>query len=185
MDMKNSDGIDGLFEFENGELVRERVLESLPRIRKAYAELFSGYGLKAEDVLNETIRTKDYAGVVRVANISFYTFCEHHFLPFFGTADVAYQPGGVITGLGKVVRLVRDVHARRLQIQEVMTREIAEDMERVLGAKGVAVRTRAKHLCTCSRGPSDDRSWTEVIYNTGTLGAYSFPPSSEWDPQSW
>jgi GTP cyclohydrolase I len=171
-----------LFDFPNGELVRERVIASLPRIRKAYAELFSGYKLKAEEVLNETIRTIDYSGVVRVGGINFYTFCEHHFLPFFGTADVCYQPGEIITGLGKIVRLVRDVHARRLQIQEIMTRNIAEDMERVLGARGVAVRTRAKHLCTCSRGPSDDTSFTEVTYATGSLADYQFPEVVDQNP---
>ena len=163
-----------LFDFPNGDLIRERVLDSLPRIRSAYAELFSGYQLKAEEVLNETVRTSNYTGIVRVASISFYTFCEHHFLPFFGLADVCYQPNEVITGLGKVVRLVRDVHARRLQIQEMMTRHIAEDLERVLKTRGVAVRTQAKHLCTCSRGPSDDNSWTEVVYGLGSLQDFSF-----------
>lgn len=171
---KNS--LDEVFDFPNGERVRERVIESLPRIRRAYQELFKGYDTKAEDVLNETVRTAAYSGIVRVAEISFYSFCEHHFLPFFGTADVCYQPGEIITGLGKIVRLVRDVHARRLQIQEVMTRDIAEDISRVLRASGVAVRTQAKHLCTCSRGPGDDNSWTEVVYSLGTLSDYTFPP---------
>jgi GTP cyclohydrolase I len=100
-------------------------------------------------------------------------------LPFFGTADVCYQPNKIITGLGKIVRLVRDVHARRLQIQEIMTRNIAEDMERVLGAKGVAVRTRAKHLCTCSRGPGDDTSWTEVNYAIGSLAGHKFATAAK------
>lgn len=171
--------ISELFNFPNGEIVRDSVVASLPRIRRAYAELFSGYQLKAEDILNETIQTSDYSGTVQVGEINFYTFCEHHFLPFFGTADVCYQPGKIITGLGKIVRLVRDVHARRLQIQEIMTRNIAEDIERVLGAHGVAVRTRAKHLCTCSRGPSDDTSWTEVVYKVGELKNYEFSTGVE------
>lgn len=174
MNVKTKADWNELFDFPNGDVVSERLSASLPRIKKAYAELFAGYRLRAEDVLNETVRTSEYAGVVRVNSISFYTFCEHHFLPFFGQADVCYQPGEIITGLGKLVRLVRDVHAKRLQIQEVMTRDIAEDIARVLGARGVAVRTEAKHLCTCSRGPNDDNSWTEVVYGIGSLENFSF-----------
>lgn len=158
-----------LFAFPGGEVVAERLLASQDRIRRAFQELFSGYALKAEDVLNETIRVSDYAGLVKVESINFYTYCEHHFAPFFGVADVVYEPGEIITGLGKIVRLVHDVHARRLQIQETMTRDIALDVHRVLGAKGAFVRTRAKHLCMCSRGPSDDTVMTEVTYGVGTL----------------
>ena len=80
-----------------------------------------------------------------------------------------YQPGEIITGLGKIVRLARDVHGRRLQIQELMTRDIAEDIMRVLEAKGAFVVTKAKHLCMCSRGPKDDNSMTTVAYGVGTL----------------
>lgn len=178
--MKNDHNLSELFDFENGRVVEERVRASLPRIRKTFSQLFSGYSLKAEDVLNETVRTKDYSGIVRVADISFYTYCEHHFVPFYGKADVCYEPNEIITGLGKVVRLVRDVHARRLQIQELMSKDIADDITRVLGARGVAVRTRAKHLCICSRGPSDDTSWTEVIYTVGSLKDYRFPDSTSF-----
>lgn len=162
-------GILSIFDFPNGDIVAEGIANSSDRIRRAFTEQFSGYGKSAEDVLNETIRVADYTGIVEVRDISFYTFCEHHFAPFFGTADVAYEPGEIITGLGKMVRLVRDVHARRLQIQEIMTKDIAEDMMKVLGAKGVRVRTVAKHLCVCSRGPSDDNAMTEVVYGLGTL----------------
>lgn len=158
-----------LFDFPGGEIVAARVAASEQRIRRAFAEMFGGYGLRAEDVLNETVRVEDYKGVVTVRDINFYTYCEHHFAPFFGTADVSYQPGEIITGLGKIVRLVHDVHARRLQIQELMTRDIALDMQRVLGARGVFVRTRARHLCMCSRGPADDTAITEVVYGVGTL----------------
>lgn len=161
--------LEEMFNFPNGKLVRERLAASHTRIRDAFSELFSGYDKKAEDVLNETVRVDSYAGLVIMRNISFYTFCEHHFLPFFGTADVAYEPNKVITGLGKLVRLVRDVHSRRLQIQEVMTKDIAEDIMRILDAKGAYVVTRARHLCICSRGPNDDGAWTEVAYGAGTL----------------
>lgn len=157
----------GNFGFIPQEHVRAALEPSFDRISRAYGELFSGYGLSAEHILNETVKTANYTGWVKVEKISFYTFCEHHFLPFFGTADVSYRPGEVITGLGKIVRLVRDVHARRLQIQEIMAKDIAEDMMRVLGAKGVHVVLRAKHLCMCSRGPSDDNSETQVTYSIG------------------
>jgi len=165
--------VDALFDFPNGQLVRERILASGPRIRGAFAELFSGYGKKAEDVLNETLRVDAYSGLVIMRDVHFYSFCEHHFLPFHGTADLAYEPNHIITGLGKLVRLVRDVHARRLQIQEIMTRDIADDLMRVLDAKGALVRTQARHHCICSRGPHDDGAWTEVSYGMGTLAQKS------------
>jgi GTP cyclohydrolase I len=131
--------------------------------------MFSGYNLNAEDVLNDVVHVSNYRGIVEVRNINFYSVCEHHFAPFFGTADVYYQPYEIVTGIGKIVRLVHDVHARRLQIQEVMTQMIAEDMMRVLKCKGVFVKTIAKHLCICSRGPKDNNSDTTVTYGLGTL----------------
>lgn len=137
------------------------------RIDRAFTEIFSGYDLRAEDVLNEVVAVNNYAGVVTVRDISFYSYCGHHFAPFFGTASISYKPKRIITGLGKLVRLVRDVHAKRLQIQELMTRDIADDVLRVLDAEGVRVVTRAKHLCMCSRGPNDDNSWAEVAYEAG------------------
>lgn len=158
-----------LFDFDGGDAIADRLLPSQGRIQRAFKELFSGYKLTAEDVLNETVRVDNYSGIVSVKDINFYTYCEHHFAPFFGVADVSYQPNEIITGLGKIVRLVHDVHARRLQIQELMTRDIAMDMQRVLDARGVFVRTRARHLCMCSRGPSDDTAETVCVYGLGTL----------------
>jgi GTP cyclohydrolase I len=160
---------DSLFPFIRSEEARARLEGSRERISRAFDELFAGYKLTADDVLNEVVRVENYTGLVTVERINFYSYCEHHFAPFFGTAAVTYEPGTIITGLGKIVRLVRDVHARRLQIQETMTRDIAEDMMRVLKAKGVHVTTRAKHLCICSRGPGDDTSETVVSYAAGSL----------------
>jgi GTP cyclohydrolase IA len=160
---------DTLFPFIRSEEARAHLVGSKDRITRAFDELFSGYKLTADDVLNEVVRVENYTGLVTVERINFYSYCEHHFAPFFGTAAVTYEPGEIITGLGKIVRLVRDVHARRLQIQELMTRDIAEDMARVLKAKGVHVTTKAKHLCICSRGPGDDTSETVVSYATGSL----------------
>ena len=163
------DNLKTLFSFISNEEVKNKLQLSEHRIRKSYDQMFSGYVLKAEDVLNDVVRVEAYSGIVEMKNINFYTFCEHHFAPFFGTANVYYQPDKIITGLGKIVRLVRDVHARRLQIQEIMTKDIAQDMMRVLKCKGVYVETTAKHLCICSRGPSDDTTETTVSYGIGTL----------------
>lgn len=164
-----SDNLSDLFSFISDSRISEKLRLSEHRIKKAFNELFSGYTLTAEDVLNDVVRVENYAGLVCVDQINFYSFCEHHFAPFFGTASVTYHPNQIITGLGKLVRLVRDVHARRLQIQEIMTKEIAEDIMRVLDAKGAYIVTRAKHLCMCSRGPKDDTAMTTVIYGCGTL----------------
>ena len=163
------ENLDELLGFISDVNVREKLRGSEDRIRRSFNELFSGYNLQAEDVLNDVIRVENYSGIVCVDKINFYTFCEHHFAPFFGTASVSYEPNEIITGLGKIVRLVHDVHARRLQIQELMTRDIAEDMMRVLDAKGALVVTEAKHLCMCSRGPKDDTAITTVTYGCGTL----------------
>ncbi|MBZ5668018.1 MAG: GTP cyclohydrolase I [Acidobacteriia bacterium] len=167
-----------LLEFVGNEQVAAKLCASQERISRAFAELFSGYNLRAEDVLNEVVHVDQYDGTITVADINFYSYCEHHFAPFFGTASVTYAPGEIITGLGKIVRLVRDVHARRLQIQELMTKDIAEDLVRVLHARGAYVETRAKHLCICSRGPSDDTTQTIVRYGCGSLASSAFSPVS-------
>lgn len=164
-----SDNLRELFSFISDAEVRAKLERSEDRIRRSFNELFSGYKLRAEDVLNEVVRVTDYSGVVTVERINFYSFCEHHFAPFFGTVSVSYEPKEIITGLGKIVRLVHDVHARRLQIQELMTKEIADDIMRVLDARGAFVVSEAKHLCMCSRGPSDDTAITTVKYGCGTL----------------
>jgi GTP cyclohydrolase I len=163
------DNLNTLLGFISNQDVQQQLRRSEHRIRRAFEELFGGYSLRAEDVLNEVVRVENYSGLVTVQDITFYSFCEHHFSPFFGTATVTYQPGKIITGLGKIVRLVHDVHARRLQIQETMTKDIAEDIMRVLGAKGAMVVTKAKHLCMCSRGPKDANAVTVVTYGVGTL----------------
>ncbi|MFC2175953.1 GTP cyclohydrolase I [Bacteroidota bacterium] len=161
--------LQALFSFIENEEVREKLKQSEHRITKSFNQLFAGYAFKAEDILNDVVRVSEYNGIVEMKDIQFYSYCEHHFAPFFGTADVYYQPNEIITGLGKLVRLVKDVHGRRLQIQELMTKDIADDIMRVLDAKGVFVRTTAKHLCVCSRGPADDVSETVVTYGSGSL----------------
>lgn len=143
--------------------------ESEERIRRAFAELFRGYSLTADDVLNEVVRVESYDGLIKVTDISFYSYCAHHFAPFYGTAEVWYEPGTIITGIGKLARLVRDVHAPRLQLQEFIARDVALDIMRVLGAKGAYVATTATHLCMCSRGPRAESAITRVEFGAGTL----------------
>jgi GTP cyclohydrolase I len=107
-------------------------------------------------------------GSVEVNDISFYSICAHHFLPFFGEVDVAYVPGDRILGLGKLPRLV-DALARRFQIQEDLVREIAQVMMDSGHARGVRVRARAQHLCMCSRGPSSQTSITHTEFSLGSM----------------
>jgi GTP cyclohydrolase IA len=165
----SNDNLKDLFSFIENEAVRKKLIDSETRIRSSFNELFSGYTLTAEDVLNDVVHVENYNGIVEMANIQFYSMCEHHFAPFFGSVDIFYEPDTIITGLGKLVRLAKDVHGRRLQIQELMTRDICQDVMRVLHAKGCFVRTKAKHLCICSRGPKDDIAETICTYAEGTL----------------
>jgi GTP cyclohydrolase IA len=164
-----SDNLNTLLSFFENDEVKNKLYQSEDRIRRSFRTLFGGYDLKAEDILNEVVKVENYNGLVIVKDINFYSYCEHHFAPFFGTANVYYQPNEIITGLGKVVRLVHDLHARKLQIQELMTKEIAQDITRVLKAKGVYVETKAKHLCICSRGVGDHNAFTICNYGEGTL----------------
>lgn len=165
----SNNNLETLFSFVEDATVREKLQKSEIRIRESYNELFSGYALKAEDVLNDVIHVNEYNGIIEMRNIQFYSMCEHHFAPFFGSCDIYYQPKTIITGLGKLVRLVKDVHSKRLQIQEIMTMDLCKDVMRILDAQGCYVRTQAKHLCICSRGPKDDVTDTVCTYAEGTL----------------
>jgi GTP cyclohydrolase IA len=139
------------------------------RIVRAYRQLLSGYDADTTAILNTTRAVAgEHKGVVTIKDINFYSLCAHHFLPFFGTVDICYQPGTRIIGLGKFPRLV-DAFARRFQIQEDLVREIAEEVMGSGGAKGVLVRSRARHLCMCSRGPGDDTVVTETSYECGDM----------------
>lgn len=122
------------------------------RVARAWKEQLAGYGESAERVLGAMFDADGYDGIVRLRDIPFHSTCEHHLLPFHGTADVAYVPREArVVGLSKLARLV-DLHARRLQLQERMTQAIADDLVRVLDPVGVAVFVRAQHLCMCARG---------------------------------
>lgn len=139
-----------------------------PRIVTAYSELLDGYTSDPASLLNEIARIREHQGIVIERAINFTSICYHHFLPFYGTIDVAYEPGEVITGLGRIVRLVQ-VLAHRLQIQEFLVRDIAHPIRECIKPKGVFVRCQAIHLCVHSRGPNDQTMETICTYALGSL----------------
>jgi GTP cyclohydrolase I len=130
---------------------REGLQHTPDRIVRSWKEIFGGYAERAEDVLVTQFQAEQYDEMVLLRNIEFFSTCEHHMLPFSGKAHVAYLPNEKIVGLSKLARLT-DMYARRLQIQERLTYQIATELQRVLKPKGVAVMIEAKHHCMCSRG---------------------------------
>jgi len=136
---------------------REGLLSTPKRVAKAYEFLTSGYQKNIEEVLNNAIFTEKYDEMVLVKNIDFYSLCEHHMLPFYGKVHVAYIPNGKIVGLSKIPRIV-DVFARRLQVQERMTQQIADTIEKYLHPIGVAVVSEAYHMCMMMRGVEKQNS---------------------------
>src|SRR6266550_6385024 len=137
---------------------REGLRDTPKRVEKAYKFLTSGYGADIDDVLNDALFTVDYSEMVIVKDIDFYSLCEHHLLPFFGKCHVAYIPRKRVIGLSKIPRLV-DVFARRLQIQERMTNQIAETIREKIDPLGVAVVCEATHLCMSMRGVEKQNSF--------------------------
>lgn len=138
---------------------REGLLKTPERVAKAYQFLTHGYGLDPEAILRSAMFEEAYSEMILVRDIELYSLCEHHMLPFFGKAHVAYIPNGRIVGLSKIPRVV-DVFARRLQVQERLTHQIREVIERVLEPQGVAVVIEAQHLCMMMRGAEKQNSFT-------------------------
>jgi GTP cyclohydrolase I len=130
---------------------REGLLNTPARVARAYAELTAGYHVDPARLINDAIFDVNYDEMVIVRSIDFYSLCEHHLLPFLGQVDVAYIPNGKVIGLSKIPRIV-EMFARRLQVQERMTREIAEFLDATLHPLGVAVVAEGLHMCAAMRG---------------------------------
>jgi GTP cyclohydrolase I len=130
---------------------REGLKNTPDRVARMYAELLSGYGEEPAKIVNNALFHVNYDEMVLVRDIEFYSLCEHHMLPFLGRAHVAYIPAGTVIGLSKIPRIV-DMYARRLQIQEQLTRQIADFIQETLEPQGVAVVVEAIHLCAMMRG---------------------------------
>ena len=136
---------------------REGLRDTPKRVEKAYKFLTSGYDADIDQVLNNALFSVDYSEMVIVKDIDFYSLCEHHLLPFFGKCHVAYIPSNRVIGLSKIPRLV-DVFARRLQVQERMTKQIADTIRDKIAPLGVAVVVEATHLCMSMRGVEKQNS---------------------------
>jgi GTP cyclohydrolase I len=145
---------------------RQGLRETPRRVAESLAFLTSGYRLDLDQILGQAIFEERYDELVLVRDITFYSLCEHHLLPFFGVAHVGYLPAGRIIGLSKLPRLV-DAFAKRLQVQERMTSEIAQTLQRYLEPRGVGVVLEADHLCTMMRGVEKPGNRTITSYMTG------------------
>src|SRR5512138_3369378 len=130
---------------------RDGLKNTPDRVARMYTELLSGYNADPERIINGALFDINYDEMVLVRDIEFYSLCEHHMLPFIGRAHVAYMPAGKVIGLSKIPRVV-DLFARRLQVQERLTRQIADQLQELLAPKGVAVVVEALHLCMMMRG---------------------------------
>jgi GTP cyclohydrolase I len=147
---------------------REGLVDTPKRVEKALKFLTSGYDMDVDEVLNGALFTIEYSEMVIVKDIDFYSLCEHHMLPFFGKCHVAYIPRHKVIGLSKIPRLV-EVFARRLQIQERLTSQIAETIREKIGPLGVAVVVEGTHLCMSMRGVEKQNSFAVT---SSMLGAF-------------
>ncbi len=138
---------------------RNGLLRTPERMEKSMAFLTRGYAMDVTDVLHDALFDVDYDEMVIVKDIEFFSMCEHHLLPFFGKAHIAYVPNGKVIGLSKIPRLV-DVFSRRLQVQERLTRQVGEAITEAINPQGVAVILEAQHLCMMMRGVEKQHSST-------------------------
>ncbi len=145
---------------------REGLLKTPERVAKSLQYLTHGYDIKPEEILRSAMFKEDYSQMVVVKDIEIFSMCEHHMLPFFGRAHVAYIPNGHIVGLSKIPRVV-DAFARRLQVQERLTNEIRDCIQETLNPAGVAVVIECKHLCMAMRGVQKQNSVTTTSAFTG------------------
>jgi GTP cyclohydrolase I len=156
---------------------REGLRDTPQRAAKAMAFLTHGYDQSLDEVVNNALFDSDTNEMVVVQNIELYSMCEHHMLPFIGKAHVAYLPTGKVLGLSKIARIV-DMYARRLQIQENLSKEIAEAIQSVTNAAGVSVIIEAKHMCMMMRGVQKQNS---VMRTSVMLGEFRDSPSTRME----
>ena len=149
---------------------REGLLDTPRRAAKAMEFLTKGYGETLESLVNEALFASDTSEMILVQDIELYSMCEHHMLPFIGKCHVAYLPTGRVLGLSKVARIV-DMYARRLQIQENLTKQIAEAIHSVTGAAGVGVIIEAQHMCMMMRGVEKQNSMMKTSMMLGQFQA--------------
>lgn len=151
---------------------RQGLLKTPDRVARMYDELTAGYRIDPVKLINGALFDVDYSEMVLVKDIEFYSLCEHHMLPFFGRAYVAYIPNGKVIGLSKIPRIV-EMFARRLQVQERMTAEIANFLQETLNPKGVAVLVEGAHMCAMMRGVKKSQA---SMSTTTMLGAFKDDP---------
>ena len=168
MNSKLEEYVHGILKEVGEDPSREGLLKTPHRVAKAYQFLTKGYNEDPYAVINDAIFEEPTDEMITVKDIQFYSMCEHHLMPFFGTANIAYIPNGRIIGLSKIARLV-DIFARRLQVQERMTQQIAKTLEECLKPQGVAVVIKAQHLCMQMRGVQKRGS---VMMTSAMLGEF-------------
>ena len=161
-----SENVASIIETLGEDVGREGLLKTPERVAKAYQFLTHGYSLDPDAILKKALFDEDYSEMIVVKDIEMYSLCEHHMLPFFGKAHVAYIPNGKIVGLSKIPRIV-DVFGRRLQVQERLTLQIRDAIDRVLNPLGVAVVIEAQHLCMMMRGAEKQNSLTTTSAMSG------------------
>jgi GTP cyclohydrolase IA len=150
----------GLLEYLGEDPNREGLLDTPARVVRAMGEHFSGYTMDAAEYLKKTFQeVEGYDELVLVTDVEVYSHCEHHMVPFVGRAHIGYIPNGRVVGLSKLARVV-DVFAKRLQVQEKLTKQIADALHRHLEPQGVAVILQCQHFCMCYRGVKKPGSWT-------------------------
>jgi len=160
-----------LIHYIGEDVTRGSLPETPERVIKSFEELYGGYSVDIADLLTKRFEeVEGFDDIVVLRHIEFQSMCEHHMLPFYGTADVAYLPGKAVVGLSKLARLV-DAYAKRMQIQEKLTAQIAKALQEHIEPRGVAVRIIAQHNCMMHRGAKKSSAEMETSYFTGEFKA--------------
>lgn len=168
----------GILRYIGEDADREGLVETPARVVKSFAEHFAGYGQDPDQYLAKVFEeVEGYDELVLVSDIEVYSHCEHHMVPFVGKAHVAYIPNGRVVGLSKIARVV-DVFAKRLQVQEKLTAQIARAIDSALKPQGTAVIMQCQHFCMCYRGVRKPGSWTTT---SKLMGAFMDEPSARME----